>query len=79
MKTALESPPGIVGTRVAVCSIDNAKNTTQVAATKIPNITKYNNFAFGDNTIRVWQSYNIGDGLEVTKSVFGSSVTSGLK
>ena len=51
VKNALESPPSITGTRVAVCTVDLSQMSANVASNKIPNITKYNNFSFERDSI----------------------------
>ena len=65
VKKGLESPPGICGTQVAVGQIDTSKLSKNVSKNKIPNITKYNNFAFEKEGITVWQAYGIGKGLKI--------------
>ena len=63
VKNALESPPGIAGTRVAVCKIDVSKMSAAVGNNKIPGITRYNNFSFEADGMRVWQAYGVGEGM----------------
>ena len=46
MKSGLESPPGITGTRVAVCKVDTSKMSAAIENNEIPGITRYNNFSF---------------------------------
>jgi len=80
MWSALESPPGITGTRVAVCTIDPSQISAKVASNKIPNITKYNNFSFEKDGIAVWQAYGVAAGQKIPNSSFmGTQNVSGLK
>ncbi|XP_068719659.1 uncharacterized protein [Montipora capricornis] len=80
VKNALESPPSITGTRVAVCTVDPSQMSTKVASNKIPNITKYNNFSFERDIITVWQAYGIGAGQKIPNSSFMyTQDTSGLR
>ncbi|XP_068671448.1 uncharacterized protein [Montipora foliosa] len=80
VKNALESPPSITGTRVAVCTVDPSQMSTKVASNKIPNITKYNNFSFKRDIITVWQAYGIGAGQKIPNSIFTyTQDTSGLR
>ena len=51
VENALESPPSITGTRVAVSTVDPSQMSAKVASYKIPNITKYNNFSFERDSI----------------------------
>ena len=53
VQNALESPPSITGTRVAVCTVDLSQMSTNVASNKIPNITKYKNFSFERDSVTV--------------------------
>ena len=70
VKNALESPPSITGTRVAVCTVDPSYMSTKVVSNKIPNITKYNNFSFERDIITVLQAYGIGGGQKIPKFKF---------
>ena len=80
VKNALESPPSITGTRVAVCTVDLSQMSAIVASNKIPNITKYNNVSFERDSITVWQAYGIGAGQKIPYSSFMyTQDTSGLK
>ncbi|KAK3738657.1 hypothetical protein QZH41_007870 [Actinostola sp. cb2023] len=65
VKKGLDSPPGIAGTRVAICKIDSSKMSTVVGHNKIPGITRYNNFYLDDGGMRVWQAYGVGEGMVV--------------
>ena len=53
MKSALESPPGITGTRVAVCKIDTSKMSAAAGNNEIPGITRCNNFSFVEDGMQV--------------------------
>ena len=80
VKNALESPPSITGTRVAVCTVDPSQMSANVASNKIPNITKFNNFSFERDSITVWQAYGIGAGQKIPNSSFMyTQDASGLK
>jgi len=61
----LESPPEIAGTRVAECKIDQSVMTAGAANNKISGITKYNNFSLISKSMRVWQAYNVGEGMDI--------------
>ena len=65
VKIALESPPVIAGTRVAVCKIDTCKLSAAVGNNTIPGIIRYNNFSFEEDGMRVWQSYGVGEGIKM--------------
>ena len=68
IKKGLESPPGIAGTRVAECKIDQSVMSAGAANNKIPGITKYNNFSLTSKSMRVWQAYNVGEGVDIEGS-----------
>ena len=78
VKNALESPPGIAGTRVAVCKIDASKMSAAVGNNKIPGITRYNNFSFEADGMRVWQAYGVGEGMKI-KELESKQDVSGLE
>ncbi|KAL9978800.1 hypothetical protein ACROYT_G016364 [Oculina patagonica] len=65
VKKGLESPPGIAGTRVAVCKIDKTKMSKAVENNKITGITKYYDFSYSQDGIRVWQAYGVGEGMMI--------------
>ena len=68
IKKGLESPPGISGTRVAECKIDQSVMSAGAANNKIPGITKYNNFSLTSKSMRVWRAYNVGEGMDIEGS-----------
>ncbi|XP_020619116.1 uncharacterized protein LOC110056900 [Orbicella faveolata] len=68
IKKGLESPPGIAGTSVAECKIDQSAMSAGAANNKIPGITKYNNFSLTSTSMRVWQAYNVGEGMDIEGS-----------
>ena len=68
IKKGLESPPGIAGTSIAECKIDQSAMSTGAANNKIPGITKYNNFSLTSKSMRVWQAYNVGEGVDIKGS-----------
>ena len=68
IKKGLESPPGIAGTSVAECKIDQSVMSAGVANNKIPGITKYNNFSLTSKSMRVRQAYNDGEGMDIEGS-----------
>ena len=65
VKKGLEAPPVIVGTQVAVCKIDTSKMSAAVGNNKIPGVTRYNNFSFDKDGMRVWQAYSVGEGMKI--------------
>ena len=68
IKKGLESPPGIAGTSVAECKIDQSAMSGGAANNKIPGITKYNNFSLTSKSMRVWQAYNVVEGMDIEGS-----------
>ena len=64
IKKGLESPLGIAGTSIAECKIEQSAMSTGAANNKTPGITKYNNFSLTSKSMRVWQAYNFGDGMD---------------
>ena len=68
IKKGLESPPGIAGTSIAECKIDQSAMSTGAANNKIPGITKYNNFSLTSKSMHVWQAYNVGEGMDIKGS-----------
>jgi len=68
IKKGLESPPGIVGTSVAECKIDQSAMSGSAANNKIPGITKYNNFSLTSKSMRVWQAYNVVEVMDIEGS-----------
>ena len=59
MQTALKERP-VRGTTAAVCSVDESRNTAEVK--KIERFSKFHNFSFENDGVRVWRSYGIGVG-----------------
>ena len=55
-KKGLESPPGIMGTSIAECEIDQSAMSADAANNKIPGITKYNNFSLTSKSMCAWQA-----------------------
>ena len=78
IKKGLESPPGIAGTSIAECKIDQSAMSTGAANNKIPGITKYNNFSLTSKSMRVWQAYNVGEGVDI-KGCWHEQDVSGLE
>ena len=50
----------VKGTTAAVCSVDELKKNAEVR--KLEGLSKFRNFSFGFEGIRVWQCYGIGFG-----------------
>ena len=48
IKEGLESPPGIAGTSVAECKINQSESSAGATNNKILGITKYDNFSAND-------------------------------
>ena len=65
VKSGLESPPGITGTRVAICKIDTSKRSAAAGNNDIPGITRYNNFSFDEDGMQVQQAYGVGKGIKI--------------
>ena len=42
--------------------------STGAANNKTPGITKYNNFSLTSKSMRVWQAYNVGEGVDIKGS-----------
>lgn len=64
LREALISHGGIEGVRVAC--MDSIEVLSPVSeTTKIPNVSKLNNFEFRDSRIKGWRAYGIGDGKEI--------------
>ncbi|KAK3737882.1 hypothetical protein QZH41_003161 [Actinostola sp. cb2023] len=59
MQTALDERP-VKGTTAAVCSVNEAGKTVEVK--KIDGFSKYHNFSFEKDGVRVWRCYGIGRG-----------------
>ncbi|KAK3749008.1 hypothetical protein QZH41_000126 [Actinostola sp. cb2023] len=59
MQTALDERP-VKGTTAAVCSVNEAGKTIEVK--KIEGFSKYHNFSFEKDGVRVWRCYGIGRG-----------------
>ena len=59
MHTALSQRP-VRGTSACVCSIDESKQTLEV--NKMDAFSRYHNFRYEKNGIRVWRAYRIGSG-----------------
>lgn len=59
MRTALSSRP-VRGTSASVCSVDECKKTLQVK--KMDNFSRYHNFKYESNGVRVWKAYGVGPG-----------------
>ena len=64
MKEALESDGGVKGCKAAVAAIDPLNETG--GSNKLKGISKFNNFEFTKDEIRVWCAYNIGPGKLVS-------------
>ena len=64
MKEALESHGGITGCRTAVAAINTVNETG--GTNKLKGISKFNNFEFTEDGIRVWRAYQIGPGSLVS-------------
>lgn len=63
MRRALSERP-VKGTSACVCAVDEAKKTLEV--NKIDGFSKLHNFKFEEKGIRVWRSYGIGRGKEIS-------------
>ncbi|KAK3754682.1 hypothetical protein QZH41_015381, partial [Actinostola sp. cb2023] len=59
MHTALDERP-VKGTTAAVCSVNEAGKTIEFK--KIEGFSKYHNFSFEKDGVRVWRCYGIGTG-----------------
>ena len=59
MRTALKERP-VKGTTAAVCTVNEAKACVQVK--KITGFSKYHNYVYEENGVRVWRCYGIGKG-----------------
>ena len=68
VKKGLEFPPGIAGMSVAERKIDQSAMLAGTANDKIPEITKYNIFSLTSKSLRVWQAYNVGEGMDIEGS-----------
>ena len=77
MKEALESHGGIRGCRAAVAAISLANETG--GTNKIKGISKFNNFEFTEDGIRVWCAYQIGPGNLVPYEGMKPQGKSGMK
>jgi hypothetical protein len=78
VKAGLAAPPGISGTRVAVCKIDPSKMSPAVKNNKITGIARYYNFSFDEKgDMKVWQAYGIGEGMKL--KAFENQQVSGLE
>ncbi|XP_068684474.1 uncharacterized protein [Montipora foliosa] len=63
MRSALSERP-VKGTSAGVCEVDEAKLTLEV--NKIDGFSKLHNVQIDEKTIRVWKSYRIGRGKEIS-------------
>ena len=63
MRRALSERP-VKGTSACVCEVDEAKITLEV--NKIDGFSKLHNVQFEEKGIRVWRSYRIGCGKEIS-------------
>ena len=63
MTSALSERP-VKGTSACVCEVDEAKLTLEV--NKIDGFSKLHNVQIDEKTIRVWKSYRIGRGKEIS-------------
>ena len=63
MRRALSERP-VKGTSACVCEVDEAKITLEV--NKIDGFSKLHNVQFEEKGIRVWRSYRIGRGKEIS-------------
>ena len=62
LKEAITSYGGVQGVRVSAMErINETLENTQ----KIPGISKFNNFEFDKNSVKVWRAYGIGEGKVV--------------
>ena len=68
IKKGLEFPPGIAGMSVAERKIDQSAMLAGAANNKLPEITKCNNFSPTSKSMRVWQAYNVGEGMDIEGS-----------
>lgn len=63
MRKALSERP-VKGTSACVCEVDESKRTLEV--NKVDGFSKLHNIQFGEKSIRVWRSYGIGRGKEIS-------------
>ena len=63
MRRVLSERP-VKGTSACVCEVDEAKITLEV--NKIDGFSKLHNVQFEEKGIRVWRSYRIGRGKEIS-------------
>ena len=68
MKKGSEFPPGIAGASVAECKINQSVTSAGATNNKILKITKYDNFSLTSKHMRVWQAYNVGEGMIIEGS-----------
>ena len=47
------------------CKIDTCKLSAAVGINTIPGITRYNNFSFEEDGMRVWHAYGVGEGIKI--------------
>ena len=66
IKKGLEFPPGIAGMSVAERKIDQSAMLAGTANDKIPEITYI--FSLTSKSLRVWQAYNVGEGMDIEGS-----------
>ncbi|KAL9985690.1 hypothetical protein ACROYT_G008123 [Oculina patagonica] len=59
MRTALSERP-VRGTTASVCSVNESQKTLEVKMTD--HFSRYHNFQFESNGIRIWRAYNVGQG-----------------
>ncbi|KAL9951829.1 hypothetical protein ACROYT_G044564 [Oculina patagonica] len=59
MRTALSERP-VRGTTASVCSVNESQKTLEVKMTD--HFSRYHNFQFESNGIRIWRAYNDGQG-----------------
>ena len=62
MRTALSERP-VQGTIACVCLVNETQKTLKV--NKMDGFSKYHNFIFELNGIRVWRAYGVGKGIVI--------------
>ena len=68
IKKGSEFPPGIAGMSFAERKIDQSAMLAGAANNKLPEITKCNNFSPTSKSMRVWQAYSVGEGMDIEGS-----------
>ena len=77
MKEASESHGGITGCRTVVAAINTVNKTG--GTNKLKEISKFNNFEFTEDGIRVWCAYQIGPGILVSNEGKTPQGATGMK